>query len=327
MSPTATGTMAPTGRPAAGSGNRPGDTDRNHPAARSRRRFGLLMTSPAIVILAALMVIPTVITVVYSVFRPPASGRHLGPFVGLSNYGTVLSSEVFWKSALTTLLFSIGFVVGSTVLGLAIAVLLNQRFVGRGLCRTLLIIPWAMPWLVLGILWRWFADGDVGGLNVLLTGIGLQDGQRDYLADPTSALILVTVASIWRQASFAGILFLAGLQTMPTDMAEAAQLDGAGVWQRFRYLTLPWLRPVTATVTVLNVIYAFLSFDVIFAMTQGGPGDATQVLSIVVYRQLFVVTNIGLGSALAVVLAVLALLGGLLTVRLVARSDNGAVTR
>nr|WP_246232149.1 sugar ABC transporter permease [Nakamurella aerolata] len=273
------------------------------------------------------MVIPTVITVVYSVFRPPASGRHLGPFVGLSNYGTVLSSEVFWKSALTTLLFSIGFVVGSTVLGLAIAVLLNQRFVGRGLCRTLLIIPWAMPWLVLGILWRWFADGDVGGLNVLLTGIGLQDGQRDYLADPTSALILVTVASIWRQASFAGILFLAGLQTMPTDMAEAAQLDGAGVWQRFRYLTLPWLRPVTATVTVLNVIYAFLSFDVIFAMTQGGPGDATQVLSIVVYRQLFVVTNIGLGSALAVVLAVLALLGGLLTVRLVARSDNGAVTR
>lgn len=294
------------------------------PQARDKRRFGALMSAPAIILLDLLMIAPTVWTVVNSLFRPPASGRRMGPWVGLDNYGTVLSSKVFWDSAWTTLLFSVGFVVGSTVLGLGIAVLLNQRFVGRGLCRALLIIPWATPWLVLGILWRWFADGDIGGLNALLTGVGLQSGSHDFLADPTSALILVIVASVWRQASFVGILYLAGLQTLPENLYEAAQLDGAGAWRRFRYITLPWLRPVSATVTVLNVIYAFLSFDVIFAMTQGGPGDATQVLSIVVYRQLFVVTNIGLGSALAVVMGAIALIGGLLTVRVLYRSERSA---
>ena len=119
---------------------------------------------------------------------------------------------------------------------------------------------------------------------------------------------------MWRQASFAGILLLAGLQTLPEDLNEAASLDGAGVFQRFRNITLPWLKPALVTVTVLNIIYAFLQFDVIFAMTQGGPGDATQVLSILIYRQLFGVTQIGLGSALAVILGFIALAGGLLTV-------------
>lgn len=301
-----------------------------HPTARrlstqqaDGRRFGAVMASPAIILLSALMVIPTVLTIVNSLFRPPASGRTLGPWVGLSNYANVLSSNVFWSSAWTTLLFTIGFVLGSTVLGLAIAVLLDQPFVGRGLCRALLIIPWATPWLVLGILWRWFADGQIGGINALLAGVGLP-ADNEYLADPSAALALVIVASVWRQASFVAILYLAGLQTLPHDLHEAAQLDGANTWQRFRNITLPWLKPVSATVTVLNVIYAFLSFDVIFAMTQGGPGDATQVLSIVVYRQLFVVTNTGLGSALAVVMGIIALVFGLLTVRLLHGSERNA---
>ena len=130
------------------------------------------------------------------------------------------------------------------------------------------------------------------------------------------------LAAVWRQASFAAILLLAGLQTLPQELNEAAELDGANWWQRLRNVTIPWIRPVLVTVTVLNIIYAFLQFDVIFAMTQGGPGDATQVLSILIYRQLFVVTQIGLGSALAVVLGVIALVGGLVTVRLLYRGET-----
>jgi multiple sugar transport system permease protein len=127
---------------------------------------------------------------------------------------------------------------------------------------------------------------------------------------------------VWRQASFAGILLLAGLQTMPGELHEAAALDGANGWQRFTNITLPWLRPVLITVTVLNIIYAFLQFDVVFAMTQGGPGDTTQVLSILIYRQLFGVTNLGLGSAIAVILGVVALIGGLTTVKLFYREEK-----
>ncbi|WP_245576927.1 carbohydrate ABC transporter permease [Kaistia adipata] len=289
---------------------------------RGDRLFGVKLTAPAGVILAVLLLIPTVLTILYSLHDVPANGRSLGPFVGLENYTIVLGSSVFWRSAWVTFVFSVGFVIFSTLFGLGMAILLNQRFVGRGLARALLIIPWATPWLVIGILWKWFADGSVGGLNAVLLMLGATTDYYDFMADPNSALVLTIIAAVWRQASFAGILLLAGLQTLPEDLNEAASLDGAGVFQRFRNITLPWLKPALVTVTVLNIIYAFLQFDVIFAMTQGGPGDATQVLSILIYRQLFGVTQIGLGSALAVILGFIALAGGLLTVKLLYRAER-----
>jgi len=272
-------------------------------------------------ILLALLAVPTVLTVLYSVHDVPPNGAGLGPFVGLKNYAVVFASPVFWRSVQVTVTFSIGFVVLSTLIGLAMAMLLNQDFVGRGLARAMLIIPWATPWLVIGILWKWFADGSVGGLNAVLTQLHLLPAYQEFLSDPNWALPITILAAVWRQASFAGILLLAGLQTLPDELGEAAAIDGASLWQRFTLITIPWLRPVLITVTVLNVIYAFLQFDIVFAMTQGGPGDATQVISILIYRQLFGVTHIGLGSALAVILGVLALVGGLLIVKLLYRPE------
>jgi len=288
---------------------------------KADRAFGLKLVAPAMIILIVLLALPTLLTLVYSLHDVPASGSSFGPFVGLENFTIIFSSPVFWRSAQVTLTFSVGFVILSTVIGLAMAMLLNQRFIGRGLARALLIIPWATPWLVIGILWKWFADGSVGGLNAVLMMLGLTSDYHPFLSDPNTALPITVLAAVWRQASFAGILLLAGLQTLPEELNEAAQLDGANWWQRFSNITLPWLRPVLITVTVFNVIYAFLQFDVVFAMTQGGPGDTTQVLSILIYRQLFVNTNIGLGSALAVILGVVALIGGLTIVRLFYRRE------
>ncbi|MBN9308545.1 sugar ABC transporter permease [Devosia sp.] len=274
------------------------------------------------IILIVLLALPTVLTVIYSLHDVPASGASFGPFVGIENYQIIFSSPVFWRSAQVTATFAIGFVVLSTLIGLAMAMLLNQRFIGRGLARAMLIIPWATPWLVIGILWKWFADGSVGGLNAVLLMLGLTSDYIPFLSDPNTAMPITVLAAVWRQASFAGILLLAGLQTLPEELHEAAQLDGANWWQRLTNITLPWLRPVLITVTVFNVIYAFLQFDVVFAMTQGGPGDTTQVMSILIYRQLFVNTNIGLGSALAVILGVVALVGGLVIVRLFYRKET-----
>lgn len=296
-------------------------TDLQELAPKADRAFGLKLVAPATIILIVLLVLPTVLTVVYSLYDVPASGASLGPFVGIENYQIIFGSPVFWRSVEVTLTFSTGFVVLATVIGLAMAMLLNQRFIGRGLARALLIIPWATPWLVIGILWKWFADGSVGGLNAVLMMLGILPDYHPFLSDPNTALPITVLAAVWRQASFAGILLLAALQTLPDELHEAAQLDGANWWQRFSYITLPWLRPVLITVVVFNVIYAFLQFDVIFAMTQGGPGDTTQVLSILIYRQLFVSTNIGLGSALAVILGVVALMGGLMVVKLFYRRE------
>ena len=297
-------------------------TDLSGLPPRADRAFGLKLVAPAMIILIVLLAVPTVLTIVYSLYDVPANGASLGPFVGIENYTIIFSSPVFWRSATLTLTFAVGFVVLSTVIGLAMALLLNQRFIGRGLARALLIIPWATPWLVIGILWKWFTDGSVGGLNAVLVMIGATNEYHDFLADPATALPVTVLAAVWRQASFAGILLLAGLQTLPEELHEAAQLDGANWWQRLSNITLPWLKPVLITVTVFNVIYAFLQFDVIFAMTQGGPGDTTQVLSVLIYRQLFVNTSIGLGSALAVVLGLVALIGGLAIVRLFYRQET-----
>ncbi|SHK95729.1 multiple sugar transport system permease protein [Pseudonocardia thermophila] len=291
------------------------------PMSRADRQFGLRLSAPALALLAMLLVVPAVLTLVYSFHDVPPTGIAPGEFIGLTNYETVFGSPVFWSSLWVTIVFSLGFVVVSTCLGLGFALLLNEAFPGRGILRGLLVIPWACPWLVIGIIWRWFVDGSVGGLNGLLMHLGLTDGYIDFLSNPRSALIIAVIGASWRQACFAAILLLAGLQTLPKELNEAAAIDGAGPLGRFRHVTIPWLRPVLATVIVLNIIYAFLQFDVIFAMTQGGPGDATQVLSILIYRQLFVATDIGTGSALAVILALLSLVGGLITVRLLYRNE------
>lgn len=288
---------------------------------KADRAFGLKLAAPAIIILILLLAAPTILTGIYSLFDVPPNGTSFGTFVGFDNYVVIFGSPVFWRSVTVTAIFAVGFVVFSTLIGLAMALLLNQRFIGRGLARAMLIIPWATPWLIIGILWKWFADGSVGGLNAVLVQAHILGEYHEFLSDPNLALPLTILATVWRQASFAGILLLAGLQTLPEELSEAAALDGANVWDRFVHIILPWLRPVLITVTVLNVIYAFLQFDVVFAMTQGGPGDATQVLSILIYRQLFGVTHIGVGSALAVVLGLVALVGGLIIVKLLYRPE------
>jgi ABC-type sugar transport system permease subunit len=232
--------------------------------------------------------------VLYSLQRIALNGTTT--WVWFDNYVDLFTDEDFRHSIVITAIYAVMFVVVSTVVGLSIALLLNEEFRGRSIARALLIVPWACPWVICGIIWKWFVDGQIGGLNAALEGVGAIDGYRAWLADDRSALVIAVFAAAWRQASFNALLFLAALQTIPSEVPEAAEVDGASTLQRFRYVTLPWLRPVMVIVIVLNVIFGFMQFDVIYALTQGGPGSATEVLSIFLYEQLFVYTNTGRGS-------------------------------
>ncbi|ADB48608.1 binding-protein-dependent transport systems inner membrane component [Conexibacter woesei DSM 14684] len=288
--------------------------------AAADRRFGLYLALPALIVVLGLIAWPAIQTLIYSLQRVALNGDTR--WVGLRNFKLLIENPDFVHSLWLTAVYAIAFLVVSTVLGLAFALLLNERFRGRWLARTLLIVPWACPWVIAGIIWKWFADGDVGALNGALYQIGVIDEYKAWLSSDTGALIISVLAAAWRQASFAALLFLAGLQTIPHELPEAAKVDGATAWQRFRLITLPWLKPVIVVVIVINVIFGFMQFDVIYALTQGGPGNATEVLSIFLYEQLFVYTNVGLGSATAVVLGVVALLIGLLFVKVIYRSDD-----
>jgi multiple sugar transport system permease protein len=265
----------------------------------------------------AFVAVPAVQTVWYSL-QKVAPGQP-GTFVGLGNYGRLLGNPAFLDSLRITILFAVSFFALSTVLGLIFALLLNEEFRGRSIARTLLVLPWAVPPLIVGVIWHWLVDGNVGWLNGLLYVTHVQDSYFPFLADTTWALVVVVVAGAWRQSSLAGLIFLAALQTLPRDLTESAAVDGATSRQRFRHITLPWLLPTVLVVSVVNLIYGFLTFDVIFAMTLGGPGSATTILSLFMYRELFQLANTGLGSAVAVILGVTALAAGALVVGLLYR--------
>ncbi len=169
---------------------------------RANRRFGRALTAPAVVLVVVLIAIPAVLMLDQSLRRVPANGASWGDFIGFDNYQVVLTSPVMWRSVLVTVIFAVGFVALATLVGLLAALLLNERFAGRWFVRAILVIPWACPWLIAGILWKWFIDGDLGGLNALLMLLGIIHEYIDFLANPTLALIMTIVAAAWRQASW-----------------------------------------------------------------------------------------------------------------------------
>nr|BFE56312.1 sugar ABC transporter permease [Dactylosporangium thailandense] len=291
---------------------------RTSPRGRANARFGLVLATPALVFVLGLVAWPAMRTTIYSLQR--VSFRGEARWAGFANFRTLFADEQFRHALTTTVLYAVGFLLVSTLLGLGFALLLNTGFRGQWLARSLLIVPWACPWVMVGMIWKWFVDGEVGALNGALLALGL-DGVAP-LSDSTGALVVAILAGAWRQASFTGLLLLAGLQTIPREVPEAAMVDGTNAWQRLRHLTLPWLRPVIVVVVIINTIFGFMQFDTIWALTQGGPGDATSVLSIYLYQQLFVYTNTGLGSATAVVLGGIALVLGFVFVKLLYRSST-----
>ena len=277
-------------------------------------RFGATLAAPATLAVALLIGIPTLLTILNSFQKVSFNGP--SKWIGFDNFARVLTSTIFHHSLWITIVFTFGFLTLSTLLGLGFALLLNENFRLRALGRTLLIIPWAAPWLMVGIMWKWFIDANVGGLNGILYQFQLIDDYIPFLADTKMALLFTILAASWRQASLSGLLFLAALQTIPSDLLEAATVDGANARQRFLYITLPWLSPVMLVVLVTNTIFGFLMFDVVFVMTRGGPGNATEVLSLLLYRIIFNFSNVGGGSAVAVVIALITFAIGLIFVRI-----------
>jgi arabinogalactan oligomer / maltooligosaccharide transport system permease protein len=207
-------------------------------------------------------------------------------FTGLDNLTAVLKDPVFLDRLLWTVTWTVSCVTVTFCLGLGLAVLLNRRFAGRAVYRSLLILPWAVPAFVSVFAWRLLYNEKNGILNKLLDGGGID--AVPWLNDPTLAKIAVIAVNVWLGVPFMLVALLGGLQSIPGERYEAAEMDGASPWQRFRHITLPGLRPVSATVVLLSTIWTFNMFPVIYLLTRGGPGDATEILVTYAYRISFV---------------------------------------
>jgi multiple sugar transport system permease protein len=295
----------------------------------SEERFALLLVLPALLGIFAVVLFPLLYSLWLS-FTDVNVLRTSGPvielfgvrvplfrWVGLQNYVTIFDDPLYWSSLGRTLYFVAAFVLEATLVGLGMALVLNERFAGRALMRSLLLIPWSLSRVVVGLLWIGILDFEFGAFNGLLYNLHLVDGSIAFFKDGFSALNVLVSVYAWNQAPFAALLFLAGMQSISADLYSAAEVDGAGYWQRFRHLTLPALRPILFLVLVLATVNGFLMLDLIYVLTMGGPGHDTTTVSWLGFQTAFTFFKFGQGTAILYTLTALCLLLTLVYHRLI----------
>ncbi|MFC3996311.1 carbohydrate ABC transporter permease [Nocardiopsis sediminis] len=287
----------------------PGAPPRRRRAARPDRSVLALMV-PALVPVLLFSVAPLVYGA-YLAFTDARSGRNVDiGFVGLENFAELLADGDFWASFQIGLVWAVGVTVLQLAAGMGLALLLDQDLRLRWLARTLAMVPWAMPPVIVGLMWRLVYHPDAGILNATLRDLGLISGDIDWLNDFSVALPAIIVVGVWTGMPQTTIVLLAGLQGVPRELHEAAEVDGAGAWRRFRNVTLPQLRPVVATITSLNFVWNMNEFALVWVLTQGGPGGRTRLPMLYAYEEAFRYGFFGYAAAMgvAIVIVVLAVL-------------------
>jgi multiple sugar transport system permease protein len=266
-----------------------------------------LLLAPALAATVLIVLFPAAQTVWMSLHQVVLFRPRVRPFVGLGNYAAALADPVFWESLFTSLLWVVCAVGLQFLLGLAAALLLNRRFAWRGAARALIVVPWALPSVIIGLIWTWMLDFNLGLVNEIALRLGLLSQPIAWLSQPGTAMGAVILAVVWQGFPFFAVTLLAGLQAIPAELYEAAALDGAGPLAKFRHVTLPGLAAVMTTALLLRMIWVANSLDLILVMTGGGPGTATQTLPLHAFLTAWSGGNYGQGSALAIILTLLLL--------------------
>ena len=266
--------------------------------------FSYAAVAPTLLVVVLVVGVPLGYSLFLSLNRiNPITHRWL--FVGLDNYAALPRNAELWAALGRTAWFAALSVIGTTVLGTVFALVLNARFPGRGFLRSVVLVPWAMASVSVGVLWSFLFAGDFGGVNGVLNDLGLPSLATPWLGDGFRALNLVALVHVWNQAPLSALMLLAGLQSMPASLHKAAMLDGAGPVRRFVAITLPWLKPNLLFISIIATINALMAFDVLWIMTRGGPGSATTVLAWLGYLTAFQFFKFGEGAAILYVLTLL----------------------
>jgi multiple sugar transport system permease protein len=287
--------------------------DQPHPrlsASRRRRLAAWLFLTPAILYLLFAFALPIVYNVLLSFEQTSIStiGSFTAPWAGLANYRFILNDPTSRSAIVHTLEFTVGSLAGQFVIGFGLALLLNLRFPGRTLGRSLIIIPWLMPLIVTGVIFKFLFQLEGGAVNQVLIDIGLAHHAIDWLDDPHLALWTVLIANIWLGVPFFTLLLYGALQDVPGEIKEAARIDGARPWQTLRYVTVPIILPVIEVTMLLGFVFTVKVFDLVIGLTGGGPANATQLITTWSYNLSFQQFSFGEGAALNNVLLLLALI-------------------
>jgi multiple sugar transport system permease protein len=277
------------------------------PLERSERRLGWLMMLPAFLLLSAVVLFPIVKLIQQSFhflhYAQPWRGT---PFVGFEHYARALGDDRFWEATLHTALYVVITVPGAVAMGLGLALLANKPFRVKWPVRLGLLLPWALPLVFSGLIFRWFFEYREGIVNNALIWFGFKP--LNWLTTPDLAFFATCLAIIWKSSSFAALVLLAGLQTIPKSLYEAADVDGAPTFSQFMEITLPMLRPAIVVALIFRTITAIQTFDIPFAMTNGGPGTATETLAMYIHKTTIDALDFGYGSALAMLMFIVSII-------------------
>jgi raffinose/stachyose/melibiose transport system permease protein len=289
------------------------------PTAESRQFLPWLFLAPAFVIYSVVVVYPMIYSAYLSLFRWDGISP-IKVFVGLDNYITLFTqNDVFWIALKNNAVWLVAALILPTSIGLGLALLLNTRFRGSHVFRSIFYFPAVLSLAVVGLIWSWIYQPDLGLLNQLLVASGLKAWTRNWLSDPQIAIYPVVIAATWNAVGLPMLLYLAGLQTIPAELHEAAKVEGAGPIRRFLYVTFPLLRETTLIVLAITAINALKAYDIVYAMTNGGPANRTQLLSTWMYFLTYNYNQVGLGTAIAVILFLLTMIFAIPYIRFMTR--------
>ena len=284
--------------------------------------IGLAFVLPSLVILAAVVLQPILSTLYLSFFDASLGVSAQRVFLGFGNYLSLIREALFWQTIGRTLYFTIVSVGLELVLGIAIAQLIHSHPPGWRILRTCLIIPWAVPTIVNGAMWRWIYNADYGALNGLLSQLGIIEKYIPWLIDPQRAMNLVILADIWHSVPFIALIIQAALASLPTEIEEAAAVDGASAWQRFWFIRLPLLRSAILVALIIRTVEAFRVFDIIYVITNGGPAFGTVTISYLTYLESFSFGHIGRGSALSFLISFFTLAMAIIYIRILYKPEE-----
>jgi len=291
-----------------------------------RRLWDRLYPSLSIVLPLLVIALFTIYPVLYAVrnsfYQYILTKPKAHPFIGLKNYLEVINNYYFTNSLTNTAIYTVAVVIAVLIFGLTVALLINTKVLFSHPLRIVILLPWAIPAVVAGLMWKWMLNSDFGLFNGFLYGMGLIRDYIPFFADPTLAKLSLIVAFVWKEGPLVTIFFLAGLQLIPTELYEAARIDGGGGWRLLRYITLPLLRPIILIVMVYETMTAVLVFDLIYVLTGGGPGDATAMISWFAYAEIFKFLNLGHGLALAIIIALIIMVLIVLYLRMLRTEDT-----
>ena len=286
-------------------------------------RTDYLYVLPAILVLVIVIAYPVYYTIELSFFDTPKSLQLRDKvWNGLNNYTTILTSPVFWKVTWNTIIWTFGSTVFAFALGFGCALSLHREFIGRGVLRAILLIPWVVSAVAASYVWRWIYHSDFGIIGAALVQLGLADRPPNFIDNIHTALPSLIVVNVWREFSFAMIMLMAGLQTVPDQLLRAAQVDGANAWQRFWHVTLPHLRGVSTVTILLLAVSNFNSFIIPWVMTGGGPSNSTHIWITHIYELAFGRQRWGVAAAYSVLLFIILMTLGVFYIRALSRGDD-----